>query len=262
MKIFLLIPLLISSLIAEKPSNVDSKEALRADPNDQEALYDLGLASYLDEEYPQAIEAWERLAKLAPDDWQLRAKLIQAYWAAGKQREADKAIKELRDARVTGKAQDLKDSKFFIRDQFVIGDVRVFTLEYFELEGERPLLWKFVMRSGDKTRDRHFSLGSYDSTTEAMRAMGDIGPKERAFHLDGYWDNGDHETFGFFKGRPDYETVRKQVAEILNGKRAPMSSTTRTRNGEQGGADQPATAPESKSEGKDKPQPESKPAPR
>jgi hypothetical protein len=40
----------------------------------------------------------------------------------------------------------------------------------------------------------------------------------------------------------------------------PPSSNTLTRSGlvQQGGADQPATAPELKSEGKDKPQPESK----
>jgi hypothetical protein len=39
-------------------------------------------------------------------------------------------------------------------------------------------------------------------------------------------------------------------------------ATGEVRQAEQDGAEQPATAPESKSEGKDKPQPESKAAPR
>ena len=225
MRFLLIIPFLISSLFAADPTKEELKQALKADPNDRAALYDLGLNCYLSNDYAESIDAWERLEKLEPGDWKLRAKLIQAYWASGKEKDAAKRIEALRKDRASGSDKDLGEQKFFIRDQFLVGDVRVFTLEYFELEGDRPLLWKFILRKGEEALDRHFSVGSYPLTNEVMRRSGDIGPDERGFHLDGYNARGDHETFGFFKGAPDYGVIRKQVTEILKGARKAASST-------------------------------------
>ncbi|MBB5353953.1 tetratricopeptide (TPR) repeat protein [Haloferula luteola] len=232
MKLPLVALILASAVMAAEPSKDDFKKALEEDPNDRSALYNFGMASYMDEDYAQAIDSWQRLEKLEPADWQLKAKLIQAYWAAGQHDKAEATIGELRAARSAGKSDELKKQTFFIRDQFVVGEFRVFTLEYFDLAGERPLLWKFILRSGDKAASRYFSLGSYDSTNEFMRTNGDLKPDERAFHLDGYSSNGDHQTFSFFRERPKYEAVRSQVIEILHGKRSEISSTRATNEGE------------------------------
>src|SRR5690606_37198900 len=112
-----------------------------------------------------------------------------------------------RKQRASGKDEALSERTFFIRDQFVVGDVRVFTLEYFELTGDRALLWKFIPRRGKDALDPHYSLGSYAGTNESMRANGDLREGERAFHLDGYWQNDDHATYGFFKGQPQYSMI-------------------------------------------------------
>ena len=221
----LIIPLLVASVSAAQPDKESFEKALAENPEDRDALYNLGLAHYLEEEYPQAIEQWERLAKLEPGDAFLAAKLIQAYWAASRVEDADRAIRELRAARASGENKKLAEEKFFIRDQFVVGEIRAFTLEYFELAGERPLLWKFILKSPDKEIDHHYSVGSYDFTTDFMRGKGELGPDERAFHLDGYWTNGNHETFRFFRDQPDYAAVRAMVIEIMKGDRKSISST-------------------------------------
>ena len=58
---------------------------------------------------------------------------------------------------------------------------------------------------------------------------------------------------------PNSKAEKGEVWETIYKSKA---TPTQPRRGEQPGADQPATAPESKSEGKQNPQPESKPAPR
>jgi len=247
MRAILIIPFLVASLLAEEPAKTEAKQALKENPNDPGALYNLGLACYLSDEYTEAIQAWERLEKLEPGDWQLQAKLIQAYWAAGKEKDAAKRIEALRKARAAGSDTDLSEQKFFIRDQFVVGKVRVFTLEYFELEGDHALLWKFLPRDGDnKVLDRHFSLGSYAMTNELMHANGKVGPNERGFHLDSYHTNGTHQTFGFYSGQPDYGVVRKQVTQILENKLESISSTTTGENREDDATDKQPAAPEKK----------------
>jgi hypothetical protein len=64
-----------------------------------------------------------------------------------------------------------------------------------------------------------------------------------------------------FKERKDAVAMAKNLATLFNVPEKRVA-TGEVKQAEQDGAEQPATAPESKSEGKDKPQPESKAAPR
>mgnify|MGYP000047141011 CR=1 FL=1 len=188
-------------------------------------LYNRGLQAYLDGDPAEAVACWGRLRELSPSDWRLREKLIQALWADGRFDEAGEEIAGLIRARESDQHEALREREFFVRDQFECAGIRVFALQYFALKGERPLLWKFVLRSGEETLDRHFSVGSYAATNAAMRAMGAIPADGRGYHLDGYRAGGVHETYVFFKGEPDYAGVRHAVAEILAGRRDPIAST-------------------------------------
>lgn len=208
------------------------KQILVEDPDNSAALYNLGLAYFLEEDFAQAIGPWETLCSLEPHDWQLRAKLIQCYWAAGKKDEAATAIKQLRTAWATEKYQDLHAQAFFIRDQFTVGDVRVFALEYYMPEGPRPLLWKFMLSRGEDTLSPYLSVGCYEATTEIMRAKGAIGPDDRVFHLDEYREDGSHACYVFYRNKPTYESVRSEVEQILGGKKQPISSTTVSEDGQ------------------------------
>lgn len=76
-RILLAVPFLIGSLLATEPAKEDFKRELGEDPDNRTALYNFGLASFLDEEYSEAIEARERLINLEPGDWQVRAQPVR-----------------------------------------------------------------------------------------------------------------------------------------------------------------------------------------
>lgn len=247
----------------EEPSKEELLDALREDPSNSWALYNLGLMNYLAEDYSDAIESWKTLKNLEPSDWQVREKLIQAYWGASEKEAANREIAELREARKSGKHEELNEKGFFMCDQFPIGKARVFVIEYYELTGDRPLAWKFLLKSGEEYLDHYFSVGSYASTTGGARNRGEIAPDERRYHLDGYWNDGTHATYGFYRDRPDYQEIRNQIRQILEGEREPLSwSTPQASEGDGGAADPPPTAPESKPEAAEKPESKTEECPR
>jgi hypothetical protein len=45
------------------------------------------------------------------------------------------------------------------------------------------------------------------------------------FHLDAYYPDNVHETYGFYEGEPSYEETRELVLSILRGEREPISNT-------------------------------------
>jgi len=222
--LLLILALLTAPVVSADPEKKDLIEALRKNPKDPQALYNLGLMNYLDDDFGGAAKHWKTLKALQPSDWQVREKLIQAYWGAGQKKAASLEIAELRKAHDSGKHNDLTEKGFFICDQFQVGKIRAFALEYYELKGDRPLAWKFILKSGKKDVDHHFSVGSYPSATELARANGSIGPKERQYHLDGYWRNGAHTTYSFYRNRPDYQELRKEVMRVIKGDQKPLSS--------------------------------------
>lgn len=223
MKTILILALCTVSIVSAEPTKKELTDALREDPSDSWALYNLGLMNYLNEDYDGAIKHWKTLKKLEPADWEIREKLIQAYWGAGQKKAANSEIAELREARKSGKYRELTEKEFFICDQLRVGKVRAFVLEYYELKGERPLAWKFILKSGDDDLDHYFSVGSYPSATAFARSEGAISENERRYHLDGYWDDGAHATYGFYRNRPDYQEIRKEVRRIINGDQKPIS---------------------------------------
>jgi len=58
-----------------------------------------------------------------------------------------------------------------------------------------------------------------------MRATGEIGKDERAYHLDGYGKDGSHKTYGIFKKNPGYDETKRMVLKILKGEMKEQSST-------------------------------------
>lgn len=224
----------ITTTACPRPTNEQLIEALEANPKNEAALYNLGQNLYFQKNYKEAAKHWSKLKTLAPTDWQVRTKLIQTYWADGKNDLTNNEIKELRKARDSKKHPELSKAKFFIRDQFTVGKIKVFTLEYYELEGKRPLAWKFILQTEGKDLDHHISLGSYPSTTTVARELKEIGEKDRIFHLDGYWRNGSHATYGMYKNQPNYKKIREQVTKILSEKKKPISETKVNKNKDTG----------------------------
>lgn len=65
------------------------------------------------------------------------------------------------------------------------------------------------------------------SAPDLWRATRKPKPKEgeRLFHLDGYFKNGGHATYGMYFPEPTYDETRAFVVKILEGKDKPVSSS-------------------------------------
>jgi tetratricopeptide (TPR) repeat protein len=225
----LLCLLLVVSGSSASPTIAELEAQVKEDPNDELVLYNLGLLLYLADEPQRAIEPWSRLMELAPDDWQVQIKLIQAYSASGEdhREKREQAIVELYGLRDSEEIPELSSTTFFIRDQFDFEDCRVYVFEYYDMEAEwrlGPLLWKFYVTIDNEPTGRLVSVGSYDLTTVMAVATGDIEEGERMYHLDEYLDGGAHRTYGFFTEKPDYDRIKASALQILEDKLEPISS--------------------------------------
>ncbi|HAV12076.1 MAG TPA: hypothetical protein DCX06_01085 [Opitutae bacterium] len=224
---YLILAFAACALCAQAPTKEELNAALKENPVNRSALYNLGLVNYMNGTPEQSIDPWIKLESLEPKDWQLKAKIIQAYSASGRKKERDVRIKDLQSLRSSGKYPDLNEATFFIRDQFRAGEYYVYVFDYYDMDADwrmGPIAWKFYLTKDGEAVDRFISLGSYDATTQIARELGDIGGDDRVFHLDEYWSNGNHATHGIYKNIPEYDPIKAKVVQILKGEASPRSS--------------------------------------
>ncbi|MGZ4985210.1 MAG: tetratricopeptide repeat protein [Chthoniobacterales bacterium] len=193
-------------------------------PENSSVLWNLGIARAELREHERAIEVWKTYCRIVPDDWQGKAKLIQAYQGMGDLKARDAEIGDLYKLRETSSDPKLKSAEKFCREQTVIGGRSVFAFEYFSPEGARRRYLRFSVLNKDGTEDFYLSLGSYDDTTEIARELGQISKEQRIYHLDEYRKNA-HRTYGMFQEQPDYDKVREIVLSVLEGKQKPISAS-------------------------------------
>ncbi len=200
--------------------------ATNSNPEDLDAQYNLGQLYQTHKKPRKAIKQFEKVLKINPNEWQAIAKLVQENAAINDVKARDVAVERIYDVWRSQARQDLVDQKFYIREQIDFGDDRIFVLEYFEMQGERPR--KYVFKQQDQTTKElkfDISLGSYDSTTEYARAKGAIGPDERRYHLDGYAPDGSHYTYGIFSPIPKYDWVKDMALKAFSGELEVLSSS-------------------------------------
>jgi tetratricopeptide (TPR) repeat protein len=193
-------------------------------PDATGVLYNAGLAAYMCGKYEVGAKHWKRLKTLDPNDWQVRSKLVQAYQALGKKELRDKEIKDLHKLRKDSEDEELKKMESFCRDQFVVGERRVYAYEHYELVGERAVKFWFGVYDEKGEKEYSLSLGSYEYMTRMMREVGQLEEDQRAYHLDGYWPER-HATYRFYKSQPDYDELKVLIVGIVKGEIKPMSSS-------------------------------------
>ncbi len=202
--------------------------ALEILPEDPSLLYNGGFAALLNKDASTAAKLLSRLKKVEPDDWQARAKLIQAYQILGNTQERNRERDELFALKKSGSVKELNQHIQYCRDRFEAGGKSILAFELFEFKGPRGMRYVFsVLNDGRGTEEYRISLGSYDTTNSIWRETTNPKPKEgvRLFHLDGYFPNGGHATYGMFPGEPTYEETKRMVVEILDKKKPPVSAT-------------------------------------
>lgn len=204
------------------------KQGLALVPRNAALLFNGGMAAFGSNDFNTALDLWKQMKAVEPSDWQVRTKLIQTYQALGKTAERDAERTELFAMWKKGEPKELKDRTHYCREQFEVNGKKVLAFEHFELTGNRALRYVFtILDATEEAEDWRISLGSYDITNNIWRETRNPKPKEgeRLFHLDGYYKNGGHATFGMYFPEPTYDETRAFVVKILEGKDKPMSST-------------------------------------
>lgn len=198
------------------------KRLLTTIPNNAAVLYNTGMAAFATKDFGTALDMWQQMKKIEPASWHVRAKLIQVYQALKKLPERDAERAELFAMWKKGEPAELKNEVEYCRDAFEVNGKEVLAFEHFELKGNRALRYVFtVLDATGKTEDYRISLGSYDTTHDIWAQLQNPPPKEgdRLFHLDGYFKDGRHMTFGMYPPpEPTYDRIREIVVKILEGK--------------------------------------------
>lgn len=198
--------------------------ALKKRPDNINLNSNLGQLYQNTNQHVKARVYFSKVVKIDPNAWRAAAKLVQVNQAIGDIPERDKAIENIYSLWREGNIDELVKQGFYIRELSTIDSGKLFVLEYFELNGEYARKYVFKIQdpvSGDIKFD--ISLGSYDSTTQVSRELGEIGPNDRMYHLDGYAPNGSHYTYAMFDSLPNYDDIRELVFKVLHGKRNAIS---------------------------------------
>jgi hypothetical protein len=178
-------------------------------------LYNVSLSACRSGQFAEAAHYLRRLKVLAPQDLQVRAKLVQAYEALQDLEEREAERDELLALYNQQKADPNTPDKY-CRDEFTVEGRVVQAFEHFELAGDMAKRYTFyIFGAGEQKPEYFISLGSYATTNEYMRQRGTLQPGERLFHLDEYRAGGGHRALGFYKGEPPYSAVKSAVQDIL-----------------------------------------------
>jgi Flp pilus assembly protein TadD len=205
-------------------------KAFELDPTDAANAVDIGYFARHRGDFRGALDYFQRATHLNADDWTAKTYVIQMLQALGELEKSDTHVRELYDLRARGAIIALTEATHFYREQLDLDvrgrNVSILVSEFFEMRGDwaRKYVFTIYNERGEK-RFGEISLGSYEFTNEAARALGDIGPDDRLFHLDGYWGDGEdavHTTLGFFVNEPSYDTVREKALAILADEDFPL----------------------------------------
>jgi tetratricopeptide (TPR) repeat protein len=197
-----------------------AEEGLRLNEEDVELRDSLGQMLQIADRSREAYDVYCQVIDRDPKHFRAASKLVQLASQLGLATEREAHLERIRNIYSEGDAP----IEYFCREQFVVGDRRVFAFEYFRPRGERMIFYRFdVSNKTGETVILRLSLGSYDATTQVARETKQIGPDERMYHIDGHVGR-EHSTYDLIpKNLPSYDETRKIVVEILDGSREPIS---------------------------------------
>src|SRR5262249_17016580 len=143
----------------DKQAIVYFDKAFAIDPSLVDAAYNAGQSYYNVKDFAHAAARWSAAQKLAPDDFAIAKKLVQAYHALGKDTDAAKARDRVFELHKQGKAGGAKD---FVFDQLDVADRHVYAVETFDTSGDLAYVYRFDVVKNGKT------LGSVNLETSAV----------------------------------------------------------------------------------------------
>lgn len=165
----------------------------------------------------KAIAYYKSCEALYPDSLLPRAELVKLYQISGALADRDRERNGLLTLHLTTTRAETKSIDHYIRDIFTVGQRSVIAWEYFDLTGDWPTRYRFIVI--DDSNNPLFAVALSSSQQAQANAPTILGhpAKARLFHLDLQQDN-TITTLKVFEGEPGYDTVKPlAITAILHG---------------------------------------------
>ncbi len=221
----------LQALESDKPGTALElfQEILAITPKEQNTLFYAGVAAERLNNAQDAIGFYTALLDTYPNDWQTMERLIVLYSSDNQTELRDKYRSRLYKLWQSQSDPELSERSIFLLDKFETEQSLVYVFNAFKMEGLTPILYKFDIyqpkeRPLKDGPSKVISLGTYEKTNQKSKAVGEIGPNDRLFHLDGYLPDGSHDTYDYYKYEPSYDQTKFVVLDILANRKLPLSS--------------------------------------
>lgn len=180
--------------------------AAAADPQEVDALYNAGQYLYNQGDFRGALQRWEMAADRAPDDLEIRKKIVQALFALGEGERGDAALDALRQAWAESRDPEVQRWNEVVFDQLLVGGHRVLVTE--TLRPPRQDLYYVVVWRVFDPSDRVRLTVQLETSAYA---------RERGVpYLFGVNTPRGHATVGpMFKERPPYLALREIAVKLI-----------------------------------------------
>ena len=100
-----------------------------------------------------------------------------------------------------------------LREKLVTDAGEIYAIEFGPLAGEYAKLYLFFL-DHDGCERKALIVGSFNYRTDMARQSGEIGPRERRYHID-LFDPEKHTTLEFRNQVPRYEEMREMALNLL-----------------------------------------------
>jgi tetratricopeptide (TPR) repeat protein len=185
------------------------ESVLLLDPTHEDAHYNLGQNYYLDGRFELARKHWEAVKKKTPDNFQVARKMVQIYWALGRETDAMKAREDVYRIRRDGLDPEAKADAWCF-DQLVLPGGRVYAYETFEpAAGAGPWFFKVA-----------------DSTDGTVARL-DLAPKDKGFVLRVTDPKGAKAKEKTFAAKPSWKELKPAVSAMARPLQPPAGSDKR-----------------------------------
>ncbi len=195
-------------------------QVVARDPDSVQASEFASIAASRAGLFERATVYLENLVRLMPRDLGTRFAHLQGLVFAGDRAGHDRAREAFVKYWRESDDSEVKNWPFFPIEVYRGQTFDIRAMQYFELFGPNPILYKFLITRRDSSSAGFISLGSYEKINQIEKEIGRLPDGVRLFHLDGYSPSethqyGSHYTYAFYEGEPSYWDIRDIVIEVV-----------------------------------------------
>lgn len=169
-------------------------------------LYDEAQHRYLDGDFLGALQGWQAAELLAPEDVEIKKKIVQAYFALGDSAGGEAALGALRESWQQSQDPRVRALHEVVIDQLLVGGQRVWAYETLRPQSQDlhyALVWRVLDPKGRVTMTVQLESSAYGRERGVPYVFGNNTAKG-------------HATTGpMFKERPPYIVLRALAVQQL-----------------------------------------------